>query len=73
MSNLVGKKATFLPNTSDKSGVEQSFGLEEKATGTLIYANKDHRYFRVEYIRNGVLLHECFKFSQIGKDVEIHG
>ena len=73
MSKLIGKKATFLPNTSDVSGKSQRFGMEEKATGIVVYVNKDHRYFRVEYTMRGPILHECFKFSQIGKDVVIHG
>ena len=36
--------------------------IETEVTGTVIYINEQHRYYRVEYETAGCIGHECFKF-----------
>lgn len=73
MTNLLGKRATFIPDVSSTKGTSEGLGYIEEVTGTVDYINDEHSYFRVKYEARGNVLHECFKFSQIGKDVDIHG
>lgn len=40
-------------------------------TGTIVYVNKPHKWFSVEY--GNPKMRTSFKFSQIGKDVFIGG
>lgn len=73
MRNLIGKKATFTPDVSCTTGISEGLCYVEETTGKVVYVNEENNYFRVEYEAGGDVLHECFKFSQIGKDVDIHG
>ena len=39
-------------------------------TGKVVYINKPHRWFCVEYFVNDHPVRICFKFDQIGTDVK---
>ena len=73
MSNLIGKKAIFIPwALLDKNGGKTS-GYGKPITGVITYVNEDHSYFMVTYQLFGETFRESFKLSQIEKDVIIRG
>lgn len=61
---VIGDKLRFKPSAYFESLA--SFGgseLEVWVTGTVIYINALHRFFRCEYENySGCIGHECFKF-----------
>lgn len=72
---LLGKKATFIPTSlMDKGGNGGS--IKEFAVpvdGVIEYVNKKHCWFCVAFEAGGTVQRECFKFSDIGERVEVHG
>ena len=44
-----------------------------KASGTVIYINKPHKYFTVEFDWHGQKMRESFKFCDLGEAVEVIG
>ena len=59
----VGEKFRFLPSYHSNYG-HNDFKDNRKVTGTIVYVNHPHRYFRVEFPagKQGKTLSECFKF-----------
>lgn len=59
----IGDKIRFKPSAYF-TGVANFGGseLDVWVTGTVIYINAEHRYFRCEYPMPGCIGHECFKF-----------
>ena len=59
----IGDKIRFKP-AAYFSGVANFGGseLDVWVTGTVVYINAEHRYFRCEYQKPGCIGHECFKF-----------
>lgn len=59
----VGGKFRFLPCYHSNYG-HNDFKDNRKVTGTIVYVNHPHRYFRVEFPagKRGKMLSECFKF-----------
>lgn len=59
----VGERFTFLPSYHSSYG-HNDYKDARKVTGTIVYVNYPHRYFRVEYPagNRGKRLSECFKF-----------
>lgn len=57
----IGDKITFRPAAffDNPSGYGPA---PTQVTGTVIYINKEHRYYRVAYEMPGCIGHECFKF-----------
>ena len=51
--------------------------LEEKRAATvrghIVYVNYAHKYFTVEYERDGIKYKESFKFVDCGKTVHVRG
>lgn len=66
----VGQQARFDPFSHI-----QSFGSTDVkgrfVTGTIVYVNKRHKWFSVEY--GSPALRTSFKFCDIGNGVTIHG
>lgn len=66
----LGDTRRFLPTAFEYSGKAGeslliSYGLsgEQRVTAEVVYVNREHRYFRTEYIRpDGSPAYECFKF-----------
>lgn len=59
----IGDKVRFKPSAYF-TGVANFSGseLDVWVTGTVIYINEAHRYYRVAYEKPGCIGHECFKF-----------
>ena len=59
----VGEKFRFLPSWYSNYG-HSDYKDARKVTGTIVYVNHPHRYFRVEVPagKRGKMLSECFKF-----------
>ena len=73
MTELLGKKVSFIPCAfTDARGVGKA-GYQVTATGTVTYVNEEHDYFTITYQMYGETFRESFKSSQIGKDVTIRG
>lgn len=49
-----------------------SFALRGLITGTVVYVNENHRWYRIEYkMSDGSIGHECFSFyGPLGIDKE---
>lgn len=61
----VGEKFTFVPYWRGSYGMEKASKRNAlSVTGTIVYVNHPHRYFRVEFPagKRGKMLSECFKF-----------
>lgn len=74
MIPMLGMIATFVPNiTSVQSinGTKQIY--TPPVNGVVVYVHYSHRYFTAEYKSGKTRLRESFKFSQIGKEVELSG
>lgn len=73
MNGMIGKEARFVPcMLRDKDGgITASYCT--KVTGRVSFVNEAHSYFTVSFRMFGLWFRESFKFSQIGKDVEILG
>ena len=61
----IGDKISFKPAAFFNSTA--CFGTDPRidtvVSGTVVYINEDHRYYRVEYrLASGCIGHECFKF-----------
>lgn len=52
------KPAAYFSGVANFGGSE----LDVIVTGTVIYVNEEHRYYRVEYPMPACIGHECFKF-----------
>lgn len=64
----IGDYYTFVPAgfTGEKHGtVKQAQALPHKVTGTIVGINRAHRFCRVRFNVNGVILHECFKIKSL--------
>ena len=62
----IGDKVRFKPCLFfDRNQRETSGGFAEitEVTGTVIYINAEHLFYRAEYEMNGNILYECFKFE----------
>ena len=69
---LLGKKATFVPCfKKEKDGNVKEDA--EPVTGRITYVNWAHGWFRVSFHAGRTVLHESFKFFDIGKEVTVHG
>lgn len=71
--SLLGLKASFIPYPLlTKEG--NTLDITKPVTGKVVYENRRHKYFTVEYQNEGVTLRESFKFCQIKmKEVTLHG
>lgn len=61
----IGDKLSFTPSAWTQfsgANVLDTYGVELKVRGTVIWINAAHRYARVEYTAGGCINHECFKF-----------
>lgn len=59
----IGDKYCFKPSAFFTSTAQFGDASPVKTvTGTVVYINEAHRYFRVEYVLPGCIGHECFKF-----------
>ena len=61
----VGAKCTFVPYWQGSYGTDKPSKRNAlSVTGTIVYVNHAHRYFREEYPagNRGKKLSECFKF-----------
>lgn len=63
LSPELGDKIRFKP-TAYFTGVANFGGseLDIYVTGTVIYINEEHRYYRVQYETPCCIGHECFKY-----------
>lgn len=63
----IGDKICFRPaaNYDHSTGFPDVFRAE--VTGTVIYVDRKHNLFRVEYALPGCIGHECFKIDEKGK------
>ena len=62
----IGSKVTFRPCAFFESvcGFGDDPRIKLKVTGTVIYINTEHRFYRTEYSpAPGCIGHECFKFD----------
>lgn len=64
----VGQKVRLEP-LKELTGFATKMNRKEAQIGTVIYVNRRHRWFLVEYLDRK--LRTSFKFSQIGQDVEL--
>lgn len=64
----VGQKVRLEP-LKELTGFATKMNRKEAQVGTVIYVNRRHRWFLVEYFDRK--LRTSFKFSQIGQDVEL--
>lgn len=71
----IGTKVTFVPFIEDTrpKTINEIRSARRKASGTVIYINKPHKYFTVEFIWHGMKMRESFKFCDIGEVVVIDG
>lgn len=69
----VGQEVCFVPGYDEPGADVDGAREKRKQTGAVVYINKPHRWFMVEYSKRGVKLRECFKFSAVGSGVSIGG
>lgn len=74
MNGLLGMKAMFVPFCSIKqANGRPSEELPPPVKGVIDFVHWDHGWFRVRWYAGESIQHECFKFSEIGKVVELVG
>lgn len=66
----VGQKVRFDPFKTI-TGFSSEDHRNNPVTGTVIYVNKPHKWFSVEY--GNPKMRTSFKFGQIGEDVKVIG
>ena len=69
----MGMKVRFAPCWVRQEKFNAGERKDANVTGKVIYINWEHRYFVAEYDCQGVKERECFKFSDIGQAVTVHG
>ena len=68
----IGQKMRFVPYWNKSEHDDEATKREKTITGKVVYINRDHRTFTVEYsARGGNKQKETFQFSQIGEDIHI--
>lgn len=66
----VGQKMRFIPHWNKSEHDDEDAKRDKTIVGTVVYVNRDHKQFAVEYSScGGNKQKETFKFSQIGKDI----
>ena len=77
MSKMVciGTRVHFVPFIEDTRPrtINEIRDARRKASGTVIYINKPHKYFTVEFNWHGQKMRESFKLCDIGEAVEVIG
>lgn len=67
----LGQEMRYVPCYSKGENDGEPEKRAKSVTGTVIYVNREHKYFTVESHCGGVVHRESFKFSQIAKDIHI--
>jgi hypothetical protein len=71
---MLGKRVQFIPAFIPRDCPANAKAQKpEPVIGKIVYVNDKHSYFMAEYGWECSRQKECFKFSQIGKDVTILG
>ena len=69
----VDMMARFIPDYLRRPAMTTEERVEATVRGNVIYVNYAHKYFTVEYERNGITYKESFNFVDCGKTVHVRG
>lgn len=74
MNDLLGMNVKFVPFCIMKqSQGRPTDELPPPVFGRIVSVHWDHGWFRARWYAGKTIQHECFKFSEIGKVVELIG
>ena len=65
----IGQKMRFIPHWNINEHDDEATKREKTVVGTVVYVNRPHRNFAVEYNCGGTMQKETFNFSEIGKNI----
>ena len=65
--------ARFIPSYLSRPIMTTEEKVEATVRGHIVYVNYAHKYFTVEYERNGITYKESFNFTDCGKSVHVRG
>ena len=69
----VDMMARFVPSFMPSGKLEPEEHKARLVRGTIVYVNYAHKYFTVEWEKDGVKYLESFKFVDCGKTVYVRG
>ena len=69
----VDMQARFVPAHLESVTLTPEERRAATVRGHIVYVNYGHKYFTVEYERNGITYKESFNFVDCGKTVHVRG
>ena len=67
---MVGSNVRFIPTFIKE---ERCSGLDNSVLAKVIYINQEHDFFVAEWVKNGHILREGWKFCDLGQRVKVYG